>query len=165
MILVGFMGTGKSTVAKLLSERLGWSLIDLDQEIERKQGRRIADIFESEGEEYFRRAETEALRDALQRPECAVIATGGGAVLAEENRSMMLGGGFVAALAASEERIVERVMHDSARPLLRGDVAGNVRSLLERRRGAYDFAHVRVDTDRLDACGVADYILAHFSKG
>ncbi|AJY77869.1 shikimate kinase [Paenibacillus beijingensis] len=154
------MGTGKSTVAKLLSARLGWSLIDVDQEIERMQGRRIADIFSSEGEPFFRKAETEALRHVLQLPEPAVIATGGGAVLAEENRHMMLAGGFVAALTASEERIIERVMHDSARPLLHGDVAGNVRSLLERRRGAYDFAHVRVDTDQLDPSAVADYILA-----
>jgi len=146
VILVGFMGTGKSTVAAELAGRLGWSWVDLDAEIERHEGCTIAELFDRRGEAYFRRAETEALKRELAGRSGRVIATGGGAVLAEHNRRTMLENGLVVALTATPETIVRRVKGDPSRPLLRGDVEQRVRELLEKRKHAYDFAHVRIDT-------------------
>ena len=75
--LVGFMGTGKSTVGRILADLLGWGFTDLDDEIEFREGRSIPDVFSSDGEKYFREREHEALRNVLERSRC-VIATGGG---------------------------------------------------------------------------------------
>jgi shikimate kinase len=89
-----------------------------------------------------------------------VLATGGGAVLREANREAMLRSGFVAALTATPERIIERVSGDASRPLLRGDVEARVRRLMDERRTAYDFAHIRIDTTDLTPEEAADRILA-----
>ncbi|QGG56816.1 shikimate kinase [Paenibacillus sp. B01] len=149
IVLIGFMGTGKSTVAAMLAERLGWRCADTDAEVVREQGNSIAELFATRGEAFFRDAETRALERLLACGDPLVIATGGGAVLRERNRQLMLGGAFVAALQASEAVIVERVRHDQGRPLLAGDPAAKVRELLEKRRGAYDFAPLQVMTDGL----------------
>ncbi|QJC52420.1 shikimate kinase [Paenibacillus albicereus] len=149
IVLVGFMGTGKSTVAAELAARLGWRCADTDSEVVREQGCSIAELFESRGEACFRDAETNALGRLLACGEPLVIATGGGAVLRERNRRLMLEGAFVAALQASEAVIVERVRHDRGRPLLAGDPAAKVRELLEKRQGAYDFAPLQLMTDGL----------------
>jgi shikimate kinase len=149
IVLVGFMGTGKSTVARLLSEKLGFPRIDVDDEIERREGRTIADIFASEGEHAFRRTESIVLESVLKQPGSVIVAAGGGAVLAEANRVLMLQYGWVAALTADAEQIIARVRHDTTRPLLEGDVEVKVRTLLEERKHAYDFADLRLDTTKL----------------
>lgn len=146
IVLVGFMGTGKSTVASALAERLGWSKVDLDAAIEQAEGATIPQLFEGKGEAYFRRAETEALRRELEGRSGQIVATGGGAVLAEENRALMLANGLVVALTANLETIVGRVKNDPNRPLLRGNAEQSVPELLERRKHAYDFAHLQIDT-------------------
>ncbi|CAM4255127.1 shikimate kinase [Paenibacillus tarimensis] len=158
IVLIGFMGTGKSTVAKVLEERLGLPAIDLDAAVTAREGRTIADIFAARGEAYFRKVESEVLASAMTADSPSVIATGGGAVLAEANRSIMLENGFVAALKADAEHIIARVRHDKGRPLLEGDVEHRVRSLLESRRSAYDFAHLIIDTTDLTPERVADRI-------
>lgn len=146
VILVGFMGSGKTTVGKRLAHALGWTFVDSDHAIEAHEGMAVRDIFQSEGEAYFRQAETETLRRLLSS-ENQVIATGGGAVLKEENRKLMLEGGLVVALKASEATVVKRVRGDESRPLLQGDVEERVRSLMLARKTAYDFAPVQIDTD------------------
>src|SRR5690606_16458490 len=108
IVLVGFMGTGKSTVAKLLSERLGIDRIDLDEAIVAEAGCTIAELFAAQGEEAFRELESRVLESVLASGKPAVLATGGGAVLRERNRQAMLAGGFVVALRASEQQIIER---------------------------------------------------------
>lgn len=160
IVLVGFMGTGKSTVARLLAERLGVERVDLDECIVREAGCSIAELFETKGEPYFRDMESRLLDALMQSPEPFVLATGGGAVLREANRDAMLRGGFVVALTADADQIIARVSGDKARPLLAGDAAANVRRLLEQRKDAYDFAHVRLDTSGLPPAAVADRILA-----
>jgi len=160
IVLVGFMGTGKSTVARLLAGRLGVERIDLDEEIERDAGRAIADIFDTMGEAHFRDLESAVLGRLLASDRPFVLATGGGAVLREANREAMLRSGFVAALTAAPERIIERVSGDASRPLLRGDVEARVKRLMEERKTAYDFAHVKIDTTDLTPDEVADRILA-----
>ena len=159
IVLVGFMGTGKSTVAEALARRLGWTKIDLDAKIEEEEGRTISQIFAEHGEPYFRQVETAMLRKALEGQSGQIIATGGGAVLAEENRRLMLKHAFVVALTADEQTIVQRVKDDPNRPLLQGDVAQRVRLLMEQRRDAYRFAPVQIDTADKEVDEIADIII------
>jgi shikimate kinase len=160
IVLVGFMGTGKSTVSRLLADRLGIERIDLDEEIEREAGCSIAELFDTRGEPHFRDLESAVLARLLASERPLVLATGGGAVLRGENRDAMMRSSFVAALTASPERIIERVAGDSSRPLLRGGVEERVRKLMAERRTAYDFAHIKIDTTDLLPEEVADRILA-----
>lgn len=161
IILVGMMATGKSTVGAILAEELGYELIDLDAWIIDREGRSIADIFADGGEGAFRELESAALKEVLQI-ERRVISTGGGAVLAPGNAGMMLEHGYVVALTASEDRIIERVSGDENRPLLAGNAAERVRSIMEQRREAYRFAHCTVDTTELNVAEVSQYILMRY---
>lgn len=155
------MGTGKSTVGRLLADTLGYTLIDLDAEIERMEGRTISEMFEADGEAYFREAESAALRSVLQR-KGIVVASGGGAVLRSENCDQMKRGGWVAALTADAASIVERVRGDANRPLLAGDVEDRVRRILDERKDKYLFADVIVDTVGRSAGEVTTDILTHY---
>ncbi|MFD2612870.1 shikimate kinase [Paenibacillus gansuensis] len=157
LVLIGFMGTGKSTVGQLLAEKLEWTFIDSDAALVSREGRSIPDIFSSDGEAYFRNAESRALADILSRNR-QVVATGGGAVLREENRQLMKGQGMVVALTATAEAIIERVRQDTNRPLLQGDVEERVTSLLVERQPAYRFADVTIDTTDLSAVSIVEMI-------
>lgn len=148
IVLVGFMGTGKTTVGRILAQQLDWVFTDTDAYIEEQAGMTISRMFQEHGEDYFRERETESLKELLQR-QGQVVSTGGGAVLREENRRLMLENGLVVAMLADEAVIVERVKGDAGRPLLQGDLEERVRTLVEARRHAYDFAHVRLHTDNL----------------
>lgn len=159
LVLIGFMGTGKSTVSRLLAEKLGWKRVDGDEEIEKHENRQISEIFASDGEAGFRDIESKVLHHILADEDCCVVATGGGAVLRETNRQLMLGNGFVVALKASPEQILARVKTDTARPLLHGDAEERVNLLLEQRKEAYDFAHLTIDTTSLSAEEVVAAIL------
>ena len=159
IILVGFMGTGKSTVGAMLAQELGWEVVDVDAEIVKSEGRAISDIFETEGEAAFRAIETTMLEKLLADKRKLLIATGGGAVLAERNRELMMQHGLVVALLATAEQIVERVKHDTGRPLLQGDVTERVKLLMEQRKHAYDFAPVAIDTTAKSAADVAAEIV------
>lgn len=161
IILVGMMATGKSTVGAILAEELGYDLIDLDAWIMEREGRSITDIFADGGEQMFRQLESAALKEVLQGRR-RVISTGGGAVLAPGNSEMMLEHGYVVALTANEEAIIERVSGDENRPLLAGNAAERVRSIMEQRREAYRFAHCTVDTTSLNVAEVSQYILIRY---
>lgn len=160
IVLIGFMGTGKSTVGLALREALDWELIDVDQAIVEREGMSIPDIFATRGEASFRAAESEAL-EAIMARSGQIVATGGGAVLAQRNRDSMRDGGLVVALRASVETIIARVSGDTNRPLLQGNPAEFVPVLLEKRKGAYDFADVTIDTDELGAAEIAEQIVRH----
>ncbi|EGG38287.1 shikimate kinase [Paenibacillus sp. HGF5] len=161
IILIGMMGTGKSTVGRLVADSLGYNLIDLDSEIERMEGRTISEMFEKDGEPYFREAESAALRSVLLR-DGIVLASGGGAVLRSDNCDVMKRGGWVVALTADAASIVERVRGDANRPLLAGDVEERVRRILDERKDKYRFADVMVDTVGRSADEVAADILTHY---
>lgn len=161
IVIVGFMGTGKSTVSRILSERLGWERIDTDEEIERRAGKSIPQLFAEDGEQCFRDWESKVLEDVLAGSG-KVVATGGGAVLRESNRRVMLSGGWVVALTADKNSLIKRVTSSSAagtRPLLAGDAEARVTALLESRRHAYDFAQATIDTSRLSPTDVAQMML------
>ena len=157
LILIGFMGTGKTTVGKALAGRLKLSLVDTDQEIERKTGKRISELFQEFGEKGFRDLESRILKQVLAG-EPGVVTTGGGTVLRPENVRLMKESGWVIALHASEEEILRRVSGTSNRPLLQGNIRERISALLEERKGLYDFAHVRVDTTGLTVAEVVDQI-------
>lgn len=162
IILVGMMGTGKSTVGDLLASELGYEMIDLDTAIVDKAGLSIPEIFELHGEAYFRQIETAVLDQVLSSGGRQIVATGGGAVLSADNCELMKQGGVVVALTANVEHILERVRGDQNRPLLAGNAEERVRILLKERREAYRFAHYTVDTSGLSAEEVARAILAHY---
>ena len=101
-MLVGFMGSGKSSVGRLAAKALGFQFTDTDQMVVERTGRQISDIFQTDGEAAFRTLETEAI-ESLARSERHVVSTGGGAVLSEYNRQMLRDLGFVVCLTASED--------------------------------------------------------------
>ncbi|SMF88020.1 shikimate kinase [Paenibacillus uliginis N3/975] len=161
IILIGMMGTGKSTVGHLISQQLNYTLVDLDSEIEKAVGKSIPAMFESEGEPFFRNAEADVLEKVLGRQRL-VIATGGGAVLRKENCELMSSKGWVAALTADEAAIVQRVRGDVGRPLLAGNLVERVRQIMKERKECYQFADVTVDTTGKSAHEVALDILMHY---
>ncbi|MEX0586133.1 MAG: shikimate kinase [Pirellulales bacterium] len=149
--LIGYRGTGKTTVARLLALRLGWSWRDADIELERRAGRTIAEIFACDGEGTFRDLESDVLAD-LTRLDRAVLALGGGVVLRQENRNLLAGATLVW-LAASAETIQERLAADPAtgsqRPNLTIDGGlTEIRAKLDDRRELYrQSADLAVDTE------------------
>jgi len=161
IILIGMMGTGKSTVGTLLAEELNFEFIDLDHAIIEQENRTIPEIFAQNGEAYFREIETAVLKRVLQTAN-RVVSTGGGAVLAPENASFMLENGLVVALTATAEDIIARVGGDMNRPLLAGNAAEQVKRIMKQRRDAYLFAHCTVDTTGLGAAQVSQHILTHY---
>ncbi|WP_237391857.1 shikimate kinase [Paenibacillus dendrobii] len=162
IILIGMMGTGKSTVGEILAAQLGYALVDLDAVVVATAGMTIPEMFELHGEVYFREAETAALRSVLTSGDRQIIATGGGAVLKPLNCELMVDGGYVVALTAEAEAIIDRVKGDSNRPLLAGNAEERIRAILEERKHAYEFAHCTVNTSSLNAEEVAQQILTHY---
>jgi shikimate kinase len=158
IVLVGFMGTGKTTIGRMLAKQMNWSFVDTDATIEQEQGVAVARLFETEGEPQFRRIETETLKRVLTASQ-QVIATGGGAVLAQENCNAMLQDGYVVALTADYTTIIRRVSGDQARPLLKGDLTERVTSLLDQRKNAYDFADLKLDTSKQSVEQIIESIL------
>jgi shikimate kinase len=148
--LAGFMGSGKTTIARVLADRLGWDFIDLDTEIESAEGTSIAQLFETGGEEEFRRIETEALKKVMHRVERgmpSVVALGGGSFVQPGNTQLLEGHGISVWLDCPFETIEQRVrvLEGDTRPLARDPE--RFRQLYEERRAAYGLANYRVDAD------------------
>ncbi len=155
IVLAGFMGTGKSTVARVLAARLGWRMIDSDARIVEQVHMSIPEIFASRGDAYFRQLEREIAPQLAAIPH-VVIATGGGMLTRAENLATFNARGMVVCLNASPESIWARIGHDRNRPLLHGDW----RALLESRKAAYAAIPLQVDTSGKSIEQVADEVLA-----
>ncbi len=150
MILVGFMGTGKSTIGKFSARSLGFRFVDTDDVIVELAGKSIPEIFEEKGEEGFRELETKALSLCADR-EHQVIATGGGIVTIPENREILKRAGYVIWLKAEPEAIYERVRRNHNRPLLETeDPLQTIKDLLSSRIEYYkETANEEVSTTEL----------------
>ena len=164
VVIVGLMGSGKTTVGRLAAQKLRFTFIDTDQIIIDRAGKPIPGIFAAEGEEGFRRRETEALRLLLGR-QGYVIATGGGIVTRPENIPLLRQLGFVVWLAADPAVLHRRTMHSTDRPLLsRPNPEATLRTLSEARSSLYEaVADEQIQTDDLNAEDVA-YGLAESAK-
>lgn len=150
LILIGFMGTGKTTIGKRVASSLGFRFVDTDQRIAKKAGKSIPKIFEEEGEEGFRAIETDVLRECAAKSD-QVISTGGGIVTRPENLEILPEAGYVIWLKASPETIYERVRRNRNRPLLQvDDPMATIRDMLEQRSGLYEKAmDFSISTDGL----------------
>ncbi len=149
LILIGFMGCGKSTLGVKLSYRLRTMLTDTDELIEKKQKKTIPQIFAEDGEEAFRRLETEVLRELLCTGGTRILSTGGGLPMREENRTLLKQLGTVVYLRIRPETVWNRLKGDTTRPLLqKPDPKAEICRLLELRGPLYEAAADRiVDVD------------------
>jgi CMP/dCMP kinase len=158
-VLVGMMGTGKTTVGRLVAERVGMEFIDVDELIVERAGKPIPAIFDEGGEDAFRRCETEALRQLLSASN-AVIATGGGIVIRGENRRLLREIGAVFWLDAPPDALLDRIGNDPNRPMLRGgDPLKRLEALAGERREFYaDVSDYHLDTTEFTPEEIAERI-------
>ena len=140
VFLIGFMGTGKSTIASYMNHNYDMDVVDMDQVIINRTGMEISDLFISYGEEYFRDLETELLKE-LKRKKNTVVSCGGGIVLREENVSLMKESGKIVLLTAEPQTILERLKNDTSRPLLNGRKnVDTINTLMKDRCDKYETA-------------------------
>lgn len=154
--LVGFMGAGKSTVARHLARRLDWQAVDIDELIETREQRDIPSIFRRDGEAYFRTIERQVLAELVPR-RGIVVATGGGTCADPASRAIMLHDGLVVWLDVPFARVLDRVPLDGRRPLAAD--RPHMEALFTTRLAAYQQAHVRVDAGRSPVEAVVDQVL------
>jgi shikimate kinase len=165
LVLVGLMGSGKTTVGRRCAQQLGRNFVDLDDLIMTHAAMSIEDIFRDRGEDRFRELEREVVIDVCASPVPLVIACGGGTVVDAENRRRLREVGTVVWLRAPTAVLAARVGNDASRPLLAGDPAGALARLAEVRADAYTAAaDAVVDTDDRDVDAVADAVLDSFAE-
>jgi shikimate kinase len=167
IVLVGYRGSGKTTIGRHLARDLGWGLIDTDELIVHQAGKSISELFQKDGEVRFRDLEQEVLADTLSRPNC-VIATGGGIVMRDANRlAIRQSGHLVVYLAGSPEGLYSRIQSDASsagsRPSLTALIGlDEVKHMLALRDPLYrEIAGMVIDTDPLTVPQIASIIAAH----
>lgn len=159
LYLVGFMGTGKSTVGRHLAKQMNFQFIDSDQEIERTQGKPVSAIFAEEGEASFRKMEREFVEHGHPTHGC-VVACGGGLVVPPGMLELLRSRGVVICLHAPIETIIERIMHTTHRPLLEAeDRAQRLRDLYAQREALYRRTGTMVLTDSRPLREIAAHVL------
>ena len=164
IVLVGFMGTGKTVVGQELSKRLNMPLIDTDDVIEEDSDMIISDIFAQFGEPHFRDLESKAVRK-VSRLDRYVISAGGGAVIRESNVFELKKNGIVFCLSATPETIFKRVSHETHRPLLQTkDPMERIRELLEQRAPYYARADYIIETSERSVSDIASEIAQIFER-
>ena len=151
IILMGFMGCGKSTVGVRLSYRMRKVFEDTDKLIEKRQQREIKEIFATEGEGFFRELETQMLCELERTASNRIISLGGGTPVREENREILKRLGTVIYLRIQPKTVYERLKNDTTRPLLQGEnPQEKILELMEKRKDAYEgCADIIIDVDRL----------------
>jgi shikimate kinase len=162
IVLCGFMGTGKSSVGRLVAEQLHFDFLDTDVVIEARAGKKIAEIFAEQGEAAFRQLESKIVHELEQRKR-TVISTGGGLVVNPDNMASLQTHALVVCLWASPETIWSRVKNQSHRPLLQDpDPLEKIRALLAERSPAYHQANVSLTTELRSTRDVAQQVMHHF---
>ena len=168
IVLIGYMGSGKSSVAKALSVKTGMKLLDTDQQIEKEENRRISDIFAADGEQAFRDMETALLKKLLNDGFQGIISTGGGMPVRDENRPLLKQLGQVIYLKTGVDTLTMRLTSDGSRPLLQGETAESKRrkieEMLTRREPSYmEASDAVIPTDDVTTDALADEILLYMS--
>lgn len=165
IILIGFMGTGKSTVSEYLSRMFAMRVVEMDQVIAEREGMSIPEIFAVYGEEYFRDLET-ALLVEMQSHKNTVISCGGGAVLRKRNVAEMKKSGKVVLLTASPEVVYERVKDSDGRPVLNGRKnVKEIRDLMEQRREKYEAAaDIVIHTDHKTVPEICEELIRRLTR-
>ncbi|MFK7909546.1 MAG: shikimate kinase [Akkermansiaceae bacterium] len=169
IVLIGFMGSGKSTIGRVLRKKIGYKLVDTDHVIEKDTSTSISNLFKNQGEDAFRDMETELLKNMIhQRCNEHIISTGGGMVIREKNRLLLRELGFVVWLTCPPEDILARTSRNSNRPLLQcDDPMAAITRLLDERTPMYEeTAHLRINTAGLEfdevACGILESARYHY---
>ena len=159
IVLTGMMGCGKTSVGELLAEKLNYSFLDVDKEIEKAENKTISQIFNDDGEQYFRFLEKEKIED-LSELTNTVLALGGGAFENEETRKLLKKNGKVIYLKATPQVIFERIKNEIHRPLLKKNFSVETISfILKKRVVNYEKADFIIDTDKYDTEGVVKKII------
>ena len=161
IILIGFMGSGKTTIGKALEEKTDMAFVDTDELIEAYEGYKISEIFADKGEAYFRRLENETLKNLLTSSDDKIISTGGGIITNQANIPLLKRLGKVYYLKIKPETVVKRLEGDKTRPLLMGDdKLVKVEQLMAGRKELYEMAADKtIDTDCLSVNEIVDIIL------
>ncbi len=150
--ITGFMGTGKTSMGKMLAGRLGYAFVDLDKAIEKEARKSIPQIFKDDGEGYFRQLEKDTLKKCLQRRHL-VLSTGGGTVKDPDNRALIHETCMIICLTASPTTILRRTAKHGERPVLDGKDHGDrlkaIEELIKSREGIYSDADYTIDTSEL----------------
>ena len=169
IVLIGFMGTGKTSIGKMLANKLGCAFVDLDHKIENDNNMSIPNIFASYGESHFRALEKQAVKEVAQR-QGIVIATGGGTIKDPENVQQLKKNGIIICLTADVDEILLRTEQKGDRPVLdkkdkdQGDRRAAIEKLLEERREFYDQADYKVDTTNWSPMQIIEDICQYVSS-
>jgi shikimate kinase len=168
IFLTGFMGSGKTTLAKRLAQSLNLPFIDTDLEIERECAKSISDIFQDQGEKWFREMEEKQIEKICRRENPAIISLGGGALMSKKNLQKVLSAGTLIYIKISPEEIYKRVYKTSNRPLLhrngrkldKQDYLDKIDGLLKEREEGYHAAHIVLNNDNLKVDQAVDMLVA-----
>ena len=164
IVLIGFMGTGKTTTGKLLSSKLGYSFLDMDKEIAIASKMSIKDIFDKYGEAYFRSLETKLVQNITQKTNM-IISTGGGIVKNPANLQQLAKNGLIIALSADIDTVLIRTGKRGVRPILdkkdNGDRRAAIKTLMTERHDLYAIADYTVDTSHLSPMQVVEKIIQY----
>ncbi len=161
---MGMMGSGKTTIGKLLAKKLGYDFVDIDAIIEEHAGKSVSEIFSLHGEAAFRRLESAVLADTANRIKL-VFSTGGGILENDDNREIILNSGLVVWLRCGLETLLKRVGEGEDRPMLYGhDPRDRLEQLLERRTPDYELAQLTIDCDRDTPAEVTRQITDYFQS-
>jgi len=170
--LTGFMAAGKSTIGPILGNTLGWKSFDLDKEVEKQEGRKIVELFEQKGEEYFRKTETTLLKNLSQIDE-AIISLGGGAIASDVNFKIIKSSGKIIYLKSSPEMAYKRLRFKRDRPAFvfegeevpsKEEFLEKINKLLDLRKKYYEQADFVVDTDNQTVGKTVDIIAKYIIK-
>ena len=165
ILLIGFMGTGKTSVSRVLKEMTKLPEIDMDKYIVEKENKSISDIFDQFGEDYFRKIETECLKEILEN-KGVIVSCGGGVVVKDENVAYMKNKGIIVLLTAKPETVYNRVKDCKDRPILNNNMNVEfIESLMEKRKDRYlSVADIIIETDNKTVKEIASEILKKIGK-
>ena len=165
IFLIGYMGTGKSSVAAHMTKTYDMEVVEMDEMIVCREGMSISDIFAKHGEDYFRDAETKLLKEICLQ-ENKVVSCGGGVVLRKQNIEEMRKGGKIVLLSAKPETILERVKDDNSRPLLAGNkTIAFISEMMEKRREKYEgVADIIIQTDNKSVVDICEEMIKKIKK-